>query len=156
MWIKTDKESSAGHQSGAIEQLNEEIERNGTISISFKPPTAYETLNPTQIWPSEENLSSPELMLLPIFSLSPNTDYMDSISTQNGLIHLTLPRIPWFLAISHFHSLWKMIWKSPLASRGLFWPTMQMRARVDVVPSTLIVSVLRVDISPGYELCRTP
>ena len=62
MWIKMDKESSAGQKSGAIEQPTEEIEWNGTISVSFKPPTAYKTLNPTEIWPSEEELSSPELM----------------------------------------------------------------------------------------------
>ena len=61
MWIKMDKESSAGQKSGAIEQPTEEIEWNGTILVSFKPPTAYKTLNQHRNYQSEANLSSLEL-----------------------------------------------------------------------------------------------
>ena len=63
-----DKETSAGHQIDAIEQPTEEIEWNGTILVSFKPPTAYKTLNQHQIRPSEENLGSLELLLSLLFS----------------------------------------------------------------------------------------
>ena len=88
------KGTSAGHQSGAIEQPTEEIEWNGTISVSYKPPTAYKPLDQHQNWPSEENLSSLELLLSSFFSPSFDINRMDSISTWNGLFHLNLPRIP--------------------------------------------------------------
>ena len=45
MWINMDNETSAGHQSTTIKQPTEEIERHETISVSYKPPTAYKTLN---------------------------------------------------------------------------------------------------------------
>ena len=96
-WIKMDNETSAGRQSTTIEQPTKEIERNGTTSVSYKLPTAYKTLNQHQIWLSEENLSSPELLLSSLFSPSLDTKCMDSISTWNGLFHLNLPRIPRFL-----------------------------------------------------------
>ena len=111
MWIKMDKESSAGQKSGAIEQPTEEIERNGTISVSFKPPTAYKTLNQYQNLPSEENLSSLELLLSSLFSPSLDNKQMDSNSTWNGLFHFNLPEIPRFLAIPRSDSSWSTNWK---------------------------------------------
>ena len=135
MWIKMDKESSAGHQSGANEQPTEEIERNGTISVSCKPPTAYKTLNPHRIWPSEENLGSLELLLSSLFSPAFDIRCMDSISTCNGLFHLNIPEIPRFLAIPRSDSSWSTNWKV-LVLNGH-----QLRALVDDEPSTLFVSI---------------
>ena len=61
MRINMDKETSAGHQIETIEPPTEEIEWNGTILVSYKPPTAYKTLNPTQNSTIRGNLSSLEL-----------------------------------------------------------------------------------------------
>ena len=58
-----DPETSTGHQSGAIEQQTEEIEWNGTISVSHKPPTAYKTLNPTQNSTSRGKFGLPRALI---------------------------------------------------------------------------------------------
>ena len=76
MWIKMDKETSAGHQIDAIEQPTGEIEWNGTNSISYKPPTAYKTLNPTQNSTIRGKFELPRaLIFITLFTITPRQDY---------------------------------------------------------------------------------
>ena len=120
-----DKETSAGHQIDAIEQPTEEIERDGTILVSHKPPTAYKTLNPTQNLAIRGKFELPRaLIFIILLTITPRQGYGLNFSSKRTRSPQS-SKNPQILTIPHFHSLWKMNWKSPLT----VWTTNESKSR---------------------------
>ena len=90
-------EISAGRQNGAIELPTEEIEWSGTTLVSYKPPTAYKTLNPTQNSTIRGKFELPRALILSFSHHHTTPRPWTPLQPKNELFHLNLPRIPRFL-----------------------------------------------------------